>query len=59
MLRGERDSTSGDYGSMERGGGSYERGNEYSFSIKIGQYVYQLGDYGLINMQGRPTSITA
>jgi len=41
------------------GGGSYERGNEYSFSIKIGQYVYQLGDYGLINMQGRPTSITA
>jgi len=41
------------------GGGSCERGNEYSFSIKIGQYVYQLDDYGLINMEGRPTLITA
>lgn len=29
------------------------------FSIKVGQYNYQLIDYGLINMEGRPTLITA
>jgi hypothetical protein len=56
MLRCELDSTCCDYGSP---GGSCERGNEYSFSIKIGQYIYQLIYYGLNNMVGTPTLVTA